>query len=196
MFNKKTSGYSKALSEYGESPKSLQWNNYASAAIRYRQIVADLDLDGKSILDIGCGMGDILPYIYSKAPNFEYLGVDRNEDFINIAKKRYEGHNFRVFDPFKENLGQTFDVVILCGAMNANKPNWLENRKQKIHQIYSLADKAVAFNMAGALQPIKSQSRVAYADVQEIVEFCANLTPRLIVKTHYHPKDFTVLIFK
>lgn len=189
-------GYRKTFNSYGESPKALQWLNYKSAALRYRQLVTELELENRTILDIGCGMGDLLPYLYAKSANFSYLGLDITPEFIEVAKKRYEGHDFKVFDPFTEDIGETFDIVVLSGAMNANKPNWLDSRKQKIKRLYELANQAVAFNMAGALIHIEPEQRVAYADAQEILGFCAKLTTKIILKTHYHPQDFTVVLFK
>jgi hypothetical protein len=122
--------------------------------------------------------------------------VDITPEFIDIANKRYAGHEFKVSDPFKEDLGRVFDIVILCGALNANKADWLESRKRKIKRLYELAGQAVAFNTAGGLYPIEPDSRVAYADAREILDFCAELTPKVILKTHYHPRDITVVMFK
>lgn len=189
-------GYKKTFHKSGESPKALQWQDYRSAAIRYRQLLQDVDVEGRSILDIGCGMGDLLPYIYAKSDNFNYLGVDVIEKFIEVAKKRYLGHDFRVLNPFTKDLEQTFDVVVACGALNAPKTGWLENRQQKIKRLYELANQAVAFNMAGSFEPGASGDRVAQADVRQILEFCTKLTPKVILKTHYHPKDFTIVMFK
>jgi len=189
-------GYRKTFDQYGPSPQALQWVDYRSAALRYRQLLVDIALEGRSILDIGCGMGDLVPFIYAQTDSFKYLGIDITPEFIEVAKKRYAGHDFKVFDPFKEDLGRTFDVVVLCGAMNANKKDWLENRKQKIQKLYELANEAVVFNMAGALEPIAADERVAYADPQEILEFCRGLSKKVILKTHYHPRDFTIVMFK
>jgi len=188
--------YHKKFNEHGESPKALQWQNYKSSAERYRELVADLDIRGKSVLDAGCGMGDILPYIYANAPDFEYLGVDIIEDFIEIARKRYLGHEFRVLDALKEEFGQKFDIVLSCGILNSNIDNWLEERQQRIQKLYSLANEAFAFNMAGSFQPKPGGKRVAEADTKEIINFCAGLTSKVILKTHYHPKDFTIVMFK
>ena len=72
-----TEDYEKSLRAYGESPKALLWWDYRSMAIRFRELVRDVPLDGKSVLDAGCGMGDLLPYLYAKSPDFRYLGVDK-----------------------------------------------------------------------------------------------------------------------
>jgi SAM-dependent methyltransferase len=189
-------GYSKSFSVHGASPKAMLWHDYRAAARRYRQLLVDLDLDGKSILDVGCGMGDLLPYIYVRTENFNYLGVDKYSQFIEIAKERYAGHEFRTVDPFIHDIGGTFDVVVLCGALNTNEPNWMENRQRKIRRLFEFANEAVVFNMAGSSVDLPAGKTVAYAKIQDIVEFCYTLTPKIGLRSQYHPKDFTVTLFK
>ena len=52
-----TESYPDALKKYGESPKALHWTNYRSTAVRFRELVADLDevlkLDGLDSLVLG-----------------------------------------------------------------------------------------------------------------------------------------------
>src|SRR6266404_4595412 len=190
-----TEDYEKSLAQYGESPQALLWWDYRSMAIRFRELVKDVPLDGKSVLDAGCGMGDLLPYLYSKSTSFKYLGVDKTPGFVEIAKKRYEGHNFKVGDPFNKKLGE-FDVVFSSGVMNGNHEGWLENRKKMITALFDHANQALAFNMAGGLKPIPNDSLIAYADAQEIFEFCKSLSSRVILRTEYLQKDFTIVMFK
>jgi trans-aconitate methyltransferase len=191
-----TEDYEKSLKEYGPGPKALLWWDYRSMAIRFRELVADLpSLDGKSILDAGCGMGDLLPYLYARSSSFRYLGVDTNKGFIDIAKERYEGHQFKVADPFKHKAGD-FDVVISSGVMNGNRSGWLEERKRMIEALFDQTNQVLAFNMAGSLKPIKHDSLIAYADAQEILEYCKTLSKRVILRAHYLEKDFTIVMFK
>jgi len=190
-----TEDYEKALQAYGESPKALLWWDYRSMAIRFRELVKDIPLDGKSVLDAGCGMGDLLPFLYSNSTSFKYLGVDKNKGFIEIAKKRYEGHNFKVADPFKDKIGD-FDVIISSGVMNGNHEGWLEKRKQMIEALYGQANQVLSFNMAGGLRPVPNDSLIAYADAREIFEYCQTLSPRVILRAHYLQKDFAVVMFK
>lgn len=187
--------YEKSLKQYGESPQALLWWDYRSMAIRFRELVKDVPLDGKSVLDAGCGMGDLLPYLYAKSTSFRYLGVDRNKGFIEIADKRYAGHNFKVADPFNKKVGE-FDVVLSSGVMNGNYDGWLEKRKKMITSLYKQANQVLAFNMAGGLKPIAHDSLIAYADAQEIFEYCGTMSSRVILRAHYLQKDFTIVMFK
>jgi trans-aconitate methyltransferase len=187
--------YDKSLKQYGEGPQALLWWDYRSMAIRFRELVKDVPLDGKTVLDAGCGMGDLLPFLYAKSSNFKYLGVDQSQDFVNIAKRRYEGHSFKVGDAFSESFGK-FDVVLSSGVMNGNYDNWLANRKKMIASLFNQANQVLAFNMAGALRPIPHDTLIAYADAQQIFEYCKTLSSRVILRTEYLQKDFTIVMFK
>ena len=164
-------------------------------AIRFRELVKDVPVEGKSILDAGCGMGDLLPYLYAKSSNFKYLGVDKKPAFIEIAKKRYEGHDFKVGDPFKNKI-EMFDVVLSSGVMNGNVKNWLNKRRGMIANLFEQTGEVLAFNMAGGLKPIPDDPLIAYADPNVILEFCKTLTKRVILNTEYLDKDFTIVMFK
>ena len=192
----KKEGYKAAFYAYGESPSSLHWVDYNSIATRYRNLVADLDIEGKSVMDAGCGMGYGLPYLLSKTEDFSYLGIDVVEEFISFANKHYLGFEFIAADCFSPAFNQQADIVISSGVMNANIPNWLEERKKMITKLYSLASETLAFNMAGGLTKIPPDYKIAYADANEIADFCTSLTPRVVLKTDYHPRDFTVILQK
>lgn len=194
-FSHLSEDYRKSLELYGESPKALLWWDYRSMAIRFRELVRDVPVEGKSILDAGCGMGDLLPFLYAKSANFKYLGIDKNPGFIEIAKKRYEGHDFKLGDPFGRRIG-LFDVVLSSGVMNGNVKNWLAKRKKMIANLFEQTDEALAFNMAGGLKPLPSDSLIAYADAQKIFDYCKTLSSRAILKTDYLAKDFTIVMFK
>lgn len=190
-----TEDYEQSLKEYGEGPKALLWWDYRSMAIRFRELIKGVPLDGRSVLDAGCGMGDLLPYLYAKSTSFRYLGVDINRGFIEIAKKRYEGHNFKVADPFKHRVGD-FDVVLSSGVMNGNYDGWLERRKKMIKSLWAQTNQVLAFNMAGGLKPIPNDSLIAYADAEVMSDFCKTLSDKVILNTDYLQKDFTIVMFK
>jgi len=187
--------YSNSLEQYGPGPKALLWWDYRSMATRFRQLVKDVPLEDKTILDAGCGMGDLLPFIYAKTDNFKYLGVDKNNDFIKIAKQRYEGHEFKLGDPFYNRIGM-FDVVLSSGVMNGNVEGWLGKRKKMIAKLFEQTGEVLAFNMAGGLKPPQDDSLIAYADAQVIFNFCKTLTSRVILNAEYLQKDFTIVMFK
>jgi len=51
--------YSRLVEEYGDDPRSSHWTNIDSQLFRFNQLCKIANLNGKSILDIGCGIGDL-----------------------------------------------------------------------------------------------------------------------------------------
>lgn len=194
-FSKLEEDYDKSFERFGAGPKALLWWDYRSMALRFRELVSEVPVHGKSILDAGCGLGDLLPYLYAKSPDFRYLGVDKKKEFIEIAKQRYEGHEFKVGDPFNQQLGM-FDAVLSSGVMNGNVDNWLAKRKKMIANLFDQTGEVLAFNMAGGFKRPPDDSLIAYADPAEILEFCKTLSPRVVLKANYLKNDFTIVMFK
>ncbi len=178
--------------------KSLKWNFYSSAALRYVNLLRDIDFHNKSILDVGCGFGDIIPYLFSMHSHFfSYTGIDMVPVFIKEAKRRYPEFKFLNGDYFLKPLEEKFDIIICCGALNSNFRNAIDYRKKAIKTMFEKCNIALAFNMAGGIN-ISNQksSKVYYANSIEILNFCINLSPKIIFKQHYHKKDFTIILFK
>jgi SAM-dependent methyltransferase len=188
--------YQRGLDKYGESPEALHWFDYRSMGIRFKNLVRDIDIDGRSVLDAGCGMGDLIPYLYTRADQFDYLGVDINPGFIEIAKKRYKGHRFEVGNPFSGKFNPRFDVVFSSGVMNIKVNDWQKHRLEMIKALFDLSTELLVFNMAGGYGPQRSDRLIAYADADKIVSYCSTLTAKLEIRAGYLDDDFTVLMYK
>lgn len=82
--------FSARYKAHGYSPLSLGWDSLESQRIRFEKVIDSVNLVGKSILDIGCGFGDICYFLNSHAVNYlSYLGWDIVDSFINEAINRY-----------------------------------------------------------------------------------------------------------
>lgn len=200
--------YQKSFKKYGVDARALQWVSKQAQEKRFRELIEDVDFRGKNVLDIGCGFGDIIPFIKAKARTFDYTGVDLVPEFIGVARERYPNHKFLIANYFNNPLMSKretqallmtkFDIVITSGTLNANIKNAIEIRKKAIKVMWDHAKEAIAFNMAGGHpQPEnKKGNRVYYADLNKIVDFCKTLTTKIIIRKDYSSNDFTVVMFK
>jgi len=59
------------------------WENFVSGYIPVARV--------STILDIGCGTAEILPYLPS---DIAYIGIDSNENYIKSCRKRYPNQTF------------------------------------------------------------------------------------------------------
>jgi len=195
---KKIKEYQNNFLLYGSDSRALKWLSPESAEIRYRELIKDIDFENKTILDVGCGFGDIIPFIKSKSSDFEYLGVDMVEDFIKEAKKRYPSFDFKIIDYFSKPIRIKFDIIICCGALNSKFKSIKSYQREAIKIMFGNAKEAICFNMAGSHpRPLRRrESKLYYSDSLEILKFCLSLTNKIIFRQNYHKRDFTISMWK
>jgi SAM-dependent methyltransferase len=77
------------------------------------------------ILDLGCGIGSILPHLETRLPRAQYVGVDPSSIAIQIAKGAHAGHAHRFVEydgaqlPFPDG---GFDVVFAANVLHHVRP--------------------------------------------------------------------------
>ncbi|MEP7103539.1 MAG: class I SAM-dependent methyltransferase [Candidatus Dojkabacteria bacterium] len=201
--NQRLQSYNESFKKYNGGIKSLQWKGYNSAAARYKALIQTINFEGKSLLDLGCGFGDIIPFIKSKAENFEYNGYDINSNFIEEARKRYPDGNyhFEVKDIINEvEEFSDFDIIIVSGVFNSNLYDNDEYLKNTIKTLFTKTKEVLAFNITGSINlksiEKKENSRVVYRDGYDMINFCRELSSRIIFRQDYNPKDFTIIVSK
>lgn len=198
VLKKKIKNYQKTYKRHGLNPKSLQWVTKESADIRYEQIVADLDFEKKSVLDVGCGFGDLISILSENTMNLQYVGVDVVPEFIEAAKHKFPGYKFLLNDYFAEPMSEFFDIIVSSGTLNSKREDVVSFRKEAIKAMFEHCKEAVIFNMAGGYPQPKNRkrSKIYYADALDILRYCLKLTSKTIFRYHYRRRDFTVVMFK
>jgi 2-polyprenyl-3-methyl-5-hydroxy-6-metoxy-1,4-benzoquinol methylase len=74
-------------------------------------------VEGKKILDIGCGPGNILDFL----PKMDYYGFDIDANYIEAAKQKYGDKGTFICSNMKEFVVPepgTFDIVIATGVLH------------------------------------------------------------------------------
>lgn len=89
-----------------------------------RRVLNHSNLDGKRVLDVGCGTGWFLRTLAARNPQIEFLGIDVSPGMIKVARRKAEEMNlsnlrFRVAD-WEGTIGDvgTFDVVSMLNVVH------------------------------------------------------------------------------
>jgi len=191
--------YQSKFEKYGVSPKSLLWKSKGAAHQRFRQFWSEIDFNNKKVLDIGCGFGEFGKFLLKRYEGVEYTGVDIVPEFVENAKKLVPQGRFETFDiTADQKIEGAFDVVVASGVLNGNHEDNMEYRKKAIQSMFNMTDKVFAFNMLGSHPQPENDvtSNVWYADSIEILNYCMTLTKRVVFRHNYHPKDFTIVMYK
>lgn len=189
--------YQRKFARFGVDPRSVQWKSLGASHQRFRQFWAEIDFNHRSVLDVGCGFGELARFLNKRYQGVEYTGVDIVPEFIAQARKRFPQNKFLIRDLLNHPLPEKYDVVLASGVINSNVKNNLAYRKQAIKILFQHARQVMAFNMLGSHPQPKTikNSNIYYADSLVILEYCLTLTRRVLLRHHYHPKDFTIFMY-
>lgn len=189
--------YQKRFKRYGVDPKSLSWHERGAAHQRFRQFWAEIDFNNKSVLDVGCGFGEMAKFLKKRYEGVNYTGVDIVPEFVSEASLQYPYYRFLEMDYFSSPLKEKFDIILASGVLNSNVDDNMGYRKKAIKVMFEHTKKVLAFNMLGAHPQPKnnSESNVWYTDSLQVLDYSMSLSRRVILRANYHPTDFTILMY-
>jgi len=105
--------YSDRFKKFGYSPKSLGWDK-GKQEVRFQVLTSQYDFTSKTVLDIGCGFGDLSKFLsINYKDNYQYFGIDLVPDLINQAKSLYKNNkiNFILGDFLSLEINEEIDFV-------------------------------------------------------------------------------------
>ncbi|OEF93546.1 class I SAM-dependent methyltransferase, partial [Vibrio splendidus] len=177
----------------GDRAKSLGWTNEESQLCRFEVIARATDFENKSVLDLGCGYGELFELLDSIYRIQSYTGVDQHADFLKKAKQNYTEARckFMAGDMSKMNL-EAHDVVIASGSLNyiSRDSDYLTNM---ITRMFGLANQAVIFNLLNSSQYPSRNTLMSYHP-QGVYRFCKTLCDDVYLMEGYAEGDFTIVM--
>ena len=187
--------YKKLFDKHQQSHKSLNWGSREGQHLRFKILAGIGLLEGKCILDVGCGLGDFAGWLDQNNIRVEYTGLDLTPELVGQARKNYPEHKFVQGSILDESLliGQQFDFVFSSGIFctyNMNGDAWL---REAVSRMWLLCKEGVAFNSLSTWSEVL-ESDEYYADPASTLEFCRTLTPWVAMRHDYHPREFTIYI--
>jgi ubiquinone/menaquinone biosynthesis C-methylase UbiE len=189
--------YGRLASTYGNDLRAVDWGSRKSQTRRFEILATVGNLTGASILDVGCGLGDLYPWLKRRVRPLRYVGIDVTPEMIRLAQSRFPNTDFRVGDAAALlRAGRTrFDYVLASGIFSKQRERPLQAMKNTIRSMYRLARKGIAFNSLSAMATGKERGEF-HADPAATLAFCQTLTPWVALRHDYHPRDFTVFLYK
>ncbi|MCE5276948.1 MAG: class I SAM-dependent methyltransferase [Planctomycetaceae bacterium] len=192
------SHYDPRVKDGREGFEVADWADARSQHARFDVLIAHVPLAGKSLLDVGCGVGDLYALLQARGLDVRYAGVDLSAKVIEAARERFAGKaDFRVADVFDDpgNAPAGYDVTFASGTFNLTLGDNLAFLAHAARRLVELAHEAAVFNFLDD----RATHRVDYChyynldDVQPILDA---LPCRTTIVRDYLPHDTTVICWK
>jgi SAM-dependent methyltransferase len=188
--------FSALVEKHGLASAAVDWGSPVSQEKRFSVLAEIGSLDHTSVLDVGCGLGDFLPWLRQRFPAITYTGIDVTPAMIAKARERFPSADFRVCDflDFEEQT-EIYDYVFSSGLFYLRKSDPYAFVGGMLRKMFSCCRRGVAFNSLSswASQPAVNEF---YADPVEIIRIARTLTDIIVFRHDYHAGDFTIYLRK
>ncbi|WP_310439718.1 class I SAM-dependent methyltransferase [Sulfuricurvum sp.] len=184
-----TKFYHQAIAKHGYTPQGLRWHSKTSQKVRFHQILSLLPSNTASIVDAGCGFGDLYHYLQQHGRrSIRYSGLDALELMVTEARNRTSQGIYQcdiLTDPLLEG-----EFYVCSGALN------ILDKKESfrfIERCFHASSRGFIFNFLEG----EEYSRIFnYLSVAQIEKLGKKLNARLVFKRHYYERDCTVAFYK
>lgn len=174
--------------------EALGWRGPDSQRLRFEAIAQAVDFSDASVIDAGCGTGDLKRFLDARFPGVRYLGIDQIPEFVAEARERYAGDANAAFvdGHFNALALPRADHVVASGvfAYRSANPRYLE---QTIARLYSAALRSFVFNVLDA-RHFPRHPLLLGRDVDAVLAFCRQLSGDVTLIDGYAEDDATVLM--
>lgn len=173
LYAKVSAYYSRCYREHGDSPQGVDWKDAASQELRFARLVSRIDWsETPSIIDVGCGNGELLAYCRRQGREPAYRGLDVCEDMVAACQRR--------FGPEAAALGGTrqlaawgwqADYVVASGTFNVKQDVaaavWGRYVELALRDMFEAATVAALFNVTSTLAS-RRYPRLYYMDPRQV----------------------------
>ena len=118
--------YKNAFQNHGNTPETLGWTK-GRQHIRFSALCEHLK-DNSSLLDYGCGFGDLYKYLMEKKININYKGCDIINEFVEVSSKTVGKDSIFKIE-LQSEIKEKFDHIICSGVFN-----FLYTKNKEKHQ--------------------------------------------------------------
>lgn len=176
------------------SSYALGWRDEESQIVRFKALAEVADLNNHSVLDAGCGYGDLYNYLKGLYPGLgNYCGIEQIPELLDEAMRRCPDLAATAFisGNFMIRRLPLMDYALACGSLNysSSDPHFIY---KAISRLYDSCTKGLAFNI---LSKIPSNNLLIAYRPEEIRHYCLTLSRKVVLKNDYTDDDFTIFMY-
>ena len=175
----------------------VDWTSAEAQQIRFAVLADNVPLDGRTLLDVGCGLGDLWVYLKARGISADYCGVDLLAEMTASAGEQNAGARFicgDIFDPGGSAIGSggRFDVVFCSGMLNLELGNNQEFLPKALRRMLELSAEYMVANLLHARTELR-YPHCAYYDPEAVLKILEPMACSARLIDNYLPNDFTVI---
>lgn len=152
-------------------------------------------LEGTTILDVGCGVGDFWAYLKALGVHCEYVGVDVSESMVERARAKFPEATFEARDILEWDPGRRFDYVVAIGIHNVRIPGVEPLLERVTKRQFELCSRAAHVSLLTDRYPGFGPHALSWR-AEDALSMALQVTEHVTVRHDYLPNDFSVTLYR
>jgi SAM-dependent methyltransferase len=192
--------YRKRWSEFGVDSRTLGWNKDCQW-VRFEALIEGIRVEEIcSILDVGCGFGDLLGFLRERGWKGQYTGIDLVPEFTDVAQdlhKKDSAARFICGDLPALPAGFKSDLGVAIGIFNHRvEQGNLPFVRETVATMWDLTNALVVCDfLSNAADAERRQDHLYYADPAQMHQVAAEYSRRSMIHHAYMPFEFQLKIW-
>jgi SAM-dependent methyltransferase len=189
--------YTVRFEKFGVDIRTLNAGKGNKLAIQHEIHASIGDLEGKRVLDIGCGLASFYEHLHAKGISVNYIGYDIVPSFVEINRIRFPEATFELHEISRDAIVHEADYAIMCQVFNG-----LYKTVGNEDIVRDAIDKAFAAVTTGVSIDLRTDygnyrdPEQHHFSPEELFDFAKSLTPFVALRHDYLPCDFTLALYK
>lgn len=189
--------YAERLRRLGPSAEALGWRDGDQQRVRFDVLASLANVQsGDSVLDIGCGFGDLFDYLAAHEIDVRYTGCDISADVLAVARERHPGLTFEERDVLAAPYAaQAFDHVFISGIFNHVIADNIGFMERVMAGSFAASAVGVYANMTTDQVDYRDE-HLHYFNPESVLRFCRRLSRHVAMRHDYALYEFTVSVVR
>ena len=176
-----------------DNTHALGWSDPQSQLTRFKVLSEIADLNCSSVMDAGCGHGDLCPYLKALYPDCRYLGIEQIPELMETALERYGNLPETIFlqGNFITSPLPVTDYILVCGSLNysSSDPEYIYKAIRKLFENCRIG---LGFNL---LSRVSKPGLLRSYNADDIFHYSKNLSANVKLIEDYSEDDFTIFMY-
>lgn len=175
--------------------QKLEWTHRRTQRLRFEAFLLDHDLQDKSVLDVGCGLGDFHAHLRRRGINADYTGYDISPAMIQQCRARYPDQHFASGAFLDYQPPSRFDYTVAFGIHNIRVPGGRVILERVTRHQFRLTGIAAHVNLLTDRSTSFAPHIQAWP-AEEILSMALQITPHIALHHDYLQTDFSVTLYR
>jgi len=188
--------YLDAARQHGGGFASLLWASPKTQAARFQILMTAANLQGRTVLDAGCGRADFLDFLLlHDVQPLHYIGLEAVAELAEAAEMKRHRQATIVRGDFvidSATLACGADAIVFSGSLNTlDAPHFY----RVIERAYAAANQTIAFNFLDS-RTLAGKKYLTWHCQADVEKFASQLADRVNVWEGYLDGDCTIVMSK